>query len=44
MKNVTLNNGVEMPILGFGVYQILDSAECGKSVLTALEVGGLSPH
>ena len=22
MKNVTLNNGVEMPILGFGVYQI----------------------
>ena len=24
MKNVKLNNGVEMPILGFGVYQIPD--------------------
>jgi hypothetical protein len=24
MKNVVLNNGVEMPILGFGVYQIPD--------------------
>jgi diketogulonate reductase-like aldo/keto reductase len=24
MQNVTLNNGVEMPILGFGVYQIDD--------------------
>jgi 2,5-diketo-D-gluconate reductase A len=39
MKNVTLNNGVEMPILGFGVYQIPDAAECEKSVLTALETG-----
>ena len=28
-----------MPILGFGVYQILDSAECEKSVWTALEAG-----
>jgi diketogulonate reductase-like aldo/keto reductase len=39
MKNVTLNNGIEMPILGFGVYQIPDAAECEKSVLTALETG-----
>jgi diketogulonate reductase-like aldo/keto reductase len=39
MKNVTLNNGVKMPILGFGVYQIPDAAECEKSVLTALETG-----
>jgi diketogulonate reductase-like aldo/keto reductase len=39
MKNVTLNNGVEMPILGFGVYQIPNAAECEKSVLTALETG-----
>jgi 2,5-diketo-D-gluconate reductase A len=39
MKNVTLNNGIEMPILGFGVYQIPDAAECEKSVLTALEAG-----
>jgi len=39
MYHVKLNNGVEMPILGFGVYQILDAAECEKSVLTALETG-----
>jgi len=39
MQNVKLNNGVEMPILGFGVYQIPDPAECEKSVLTALETG-----
>lgn len=39
MKNVTFNNGVEMPILGFGVYQIPDYDECKKSVLTALKVG-----
>lgn len=39
MKNIVLNNGVEMPILGFGVYQIADSAECEQSVLDAIEVG-----
>lgn len=39
MQNIKLNNGVEMPILGFGVYQIPDAAECEKSVLTALEAG-----
>lgn len=39
MKNVRLNNGVEMPILGFGVYQIPDYNECKKSVLQALETG-----
>ena len=39
MKNITLNNGVEMPILGFGVFQITDAEECRKSVLTALEAG-----
>ncbi|WP_432709738.1 aldo/keto reductase [Pedobacter sp.] len=39
MQNVTLNNSVEMPILGFGVYQIPDAAECERSVLTALETG-----
>jgi diketogulonate reductase-like aldo/keto reductase len=27
MQNVKLNNGVEIPILGFGVFQITDSAE-----------------
>lgn len=39
MQNVTLNNGVEMPILGFGVYQVTDASECEKAVLDALEVG-----
>jgi diketogulonate reductase-like aldo/keto reductase len=29
MKKVVLNNGVEMPILGFGVFQIPDAEECG---------------
>ena len=39
MQTVTLNNGVEMPILGFGVYQVPDAAECERSVSHALEVG-----
>ena len=39
MKNVTLNNGIEMPILGFGVYQIPDAVECERSVADALELG-----
>ena len=34
-----LNNGVEMPILGFGVYQIPDYDECKRAVLDALETG-----
>jgi 2,5-diketo-D-gluconate reductase A len=37
-KNI-LNNGVEMPILGFGVYQISDQKECERSVFDALETG-----
>ena len=36
---VTLNNGVEMPILGFGVFQIPDAEECERSVFDALRVG-----
>ena len=39
MQNVKLNNGLEMPILGFGVYQIQDYDECKRAVLDALEVG-----
>ncbi len=39
MQHVKLNNGVEMPILGFGVYQVPDAAECERSVLAALEAG-----
>lgn len=38
VPNVTLNNGVEMPILGFGVYQI-PPAETERAVSDALEVG-----
>lgn len=39
MKQVTLNNGLNMPILGFGVYQITDLKECERAVLDAIEVG-----
>ena len=39
MKNVVLNNGVEMPVLGFGVYQIADAEECERSVSEALRTG-----
>jgi 2,5-diketo-D-gluconate reductase A len=37
MQNVRLNNGIKMPILGFGVFQIHDQAECEKVVLDAIE-------
>lgn len=39
MQTVTLNNGVSMPILGFGVFQVPDPTECERSVLEALRVG-----
>ena len=39
MNKVKLNNGIEMPILGYGVYQIPDFEECERCVLDALEVG-----
>ncbi len=39
MEEVTLNNGVVMPILGFGVFQIPDAAECERCVLDAIDVG-----
>lgn len=39
VPNVILNNGVEMPALGFGVFQVPDPAECERSVLDALDVG-----
>src|ERR1700761_6457869 len=39
MKTTTLNNGVEMPILGFGVFQVTDLAECERSVADAIETG-----
>nr|WP_318653401.1 aldo/keto reductase [Paenibacillus rhizovicinus] len=39
MQHVILNNGVEMPILGFGVYQIPDGQQCEQSVYDALLTG-----
>ena len=39
MKSVTLNNGVEMPQLGLGVFQVQDPAVCERSVLDAIEAG-----
>ena len=39
MEYVTLNNGVKMPILGFGVFQIPDGKECERCVCDAIDVG-----
>ena len=39
VPTVKLNNGVEMPILGFGVFQVPDPAECERSVRDAIDVG-----
>lgn len=39
MDKVKLNNGVEMPILGFGVFQIPDPKECERSVMDAIQTG-----
>lgn len=39
MQTVELNNGIEIPILGFGVFQITDSAECERSVVDAIQAG-----
>lgn len=39
MEYVILNNGVKMPILGYGVFQIADLEECERCVLDAIDVG-----
>lgn len=39
MKKIPLNNGLELPQLGFGVFQIADEAQCERSVRCALETG-----
>lgn len=39
VPNITLNNGVEMPQLGFGVFQVTDPAECEAAVRDAIDVG-----
>lgn len=39
MEKVKLNNGIEMPLLGFGVFQVPDLKECEGAVLNAIETG-----
>ena len=39
MNNVRLNNGLEMPLLGFGVFQMTDPSECERAVIDAIEAG-----
>jgi 2,5-diketo-D-gluconate reductase A len=39
IPSVTLNNGVEMPLLGFGVFQMHDAQECERSVCDAIRTG-----
>jgi 2,5-diketo-D-gluconate reductase A len=39
MQQVTLNNGLPMPVLGFGVFQIADPKECERAVIDAIESG-----
>jgi 2,5-diketo-D-gluconate reductase A len=36
---VPLNNGVKMPLLGFGVFQMHDAEECERSVYDAIRTG-----
>ena len=38
MKNIQLNNGIEMPLLGYGVYQV-NPEECERCVSDAISVG-----
>ncbi len=39
MQTVKLNNGIEMPIMGFGVYQISEPQQCEQAVTDAIDVG-----
>ena len=39
MQHITLNNGLQMPIVGYGVFQIADANECARSVVDAIEAG-----
>jgi len=39
MQDVTLNTGIKMPILGFGVFQIPDPKECERCVIDGIENG-----
>ena len=39
IPSVTLNNGVEMPLLGFGVFQMQDLEECERAVFDVIDIG-----
>lgn len=39
MEKIKLNNGVEMPVFGFGTYKVKDPSECERSVTTAIGAG-----
>ncbi len=39
MEYITLNNGVQMPLLGYGVFQIADAAQCARCVADAIGTG-----
>ncbi|MBC1732093.1 aldo/keto reductase [Listeria seeligeri] len=39
MKTIKLNNGVEIPILGFGTYQITEPEEAEKAIIEAIKAG-----
>lgn len=39
MEYITLNNGIKMPMAGFGVYQVPDAGQCEQAVLDAIEAG-----
>lgn len=39
MQHVTLDNGLQMPIVGFGVFQIPDAKECEQCVVDAIQTG-----
>ena len=39
MKFTTLNNGIKMPLEGFGVFQVVDPADCEQAVIDAVATG-----
>ncbi len=39
MEYITLNNGIKMPMEGFGIFQVRDTKACEQAVLDAVSVG-----
>lgn len=39
MQTLKLNNGVNMPVVGYGVFQIQDEKQCEQCVVDAVETG-----